>query len=540
LGTNGSPTSILDLSYSYGTTGNNGNVQSITYAGGGLSYTQSFTYDALNRLATSQENSGSNWSQTNGYDQYGNRWIDYGGGSHNLSFSSTTNRITSSGFSYDSAGNLTNDTIHAYTFDAENKILKVDSVSAYVYDGEGQRVRKLVGENTRFIYGIGGQLVAEFDGSNGNLRKEYVQGGATSITIEPTAVNSNGTRYTTSDNLGSPRVVTNSSAGVSRHDFMPFGEELGASVGGRTTGMGFSVTDGLRQKFTQKERDNETGLDFFEARYYSSMLGRFTSADSWAGRMLNPQTLNSYSYVRNNPLKFVDPTGHQDEVPQKKRGKKGGNDPEICPDCVVVVNINEAAQPNLPGPTPKPAPTPTPAPPTPPAPPSEPWIRFMTTQERRQERRAYAKQGPVALGIYDFWHSPGPALLALPGLFGEQEEPASLTGEVVDETIVAVESESTATTAESILMPGGRPIGTAGTSEDIRVLQGGLTKGQSFFNDLTKGGQITGNPRYPGTQVRMPNGDIFGFRTVSTSGSAAAIDVKSQAVPGIRKIHFPK
>jgi len=55
----------------------------VTYAGGGLSYTQNFGYHSLNRLTTSNENSGASWSQTNGYDQYSNRWIDYGGGVHN-------------------------------------------------------------------------------------------------------------------------------------------------------------------------------------------------------------------------------------------------------------------------------------------------------------------------------------------------------------------------------------------------------------------------------------------------------------------------
>lgn len=66
---------------------------------------------------------------------------------------------------------------------------------------------------------------------------------------------------------------------ISRHDFMPFGEELGVGVGGRTSGMGYGVSDGLRQKVTSKERDNETGLDYFLARYYSSTQGRFTSPD---------------------------------------------------------------------------------------------------------------------------------------------------------------------------------------------------------------------------------------------------------------------
>ena len=313
LGTSGAPTSMLDLNYNYGTTNNNGNVQSITYAGGGLSYTQSFGYDALNRLTTSQENSGSSWSETNGYDQYGNRWIDYGGGNHNLSFSTSTNRITTSGFSYDAVGNLTNDTIHSYTFDAENKVSKVDNVSAYVYDGEGQRVRKLVGENLRFIYDMHGQQVAEFDGSSGVLKKEYVYGASGLVaTVEPTAVNANGTRYTTSDNLGTPRVVTNASAAVvSRHDYMPFGQELGAGVGGRTNGMGFIVADGVRQKFTQKERDNETGLDYFGARYFASTQGRFISVDPLGSSAIvsDPQSFNRYIYVLNNPLRFVDPDG---------------------------------------------------------------------------------------------------------------------------------------------------------------------------------------------------------------------------------------
>ena len=213
LGTSAAPTSVLDLIYNYGTTNNNGNVLSTSYNGGGLFYTQSFTYDPLNRLSTATEMSGptQNWSQTNGYDRYGNRWIDLGGGNQSLYFNTSNNRI--SGWSYDPSGNLLNDTVHSYTHDAEGKIKTVDSVTAYLYDGEGHRVKKLVGENTRFIYGVGGQLIAEFDGSGGNLKKEYIYGRATLITIEPTSVNSNGAQYTTSDSLGSPRLITNSIAG---------------------------------------------------------------------------------------------------------------------------------------------------------------------------------------------------------------------------------------------------------------------------------------------------------------------------------------
>jgi RHS repeat-associated protein len=62
-------------------------------------------------------------------------------------------------------------------------------------------------------------------------------------------------------------------------------------------------------KFTGKERDAESGLDNFGARYDSSSMGRFMSPDPLGGRMIDPQTLNKYSYTRNNPVNLIDPTG---------------------------------------------------------------------------------------------------------------------------------------------------------------------------------------------------------------------------------------
>ena len=249
LGTSSTDSSTLGLTYNYGTTNNNGNLQTLTYAGGGLSYTQTFGYDELNRLTTSVEG-GSSWSQTNSYDRYGNRSVIGVG----LSFNANNNRITNSGYGYDAAGNLTNDGVHSYGFDGENKIKSVDGVSdVYRYDGDGNRIRKnfATGEKVRMVYS-GGQLIAEYDLSSGALQKEYVYGAKGVIaTIEP----GNGTRYTTSDHLGTPRVITNSSAGVvSRHDYLPFGEEIGAGIGGRTPSMGFSVADGVAKVHLQGKR----------------------------------------------------------------------------------------------------------------------------------------------------------------------------------------------------------------------------------------------------------------------------------------------
>ena len=84
--------------------------------------------------------------------------------------------------------------------------------------------------------------------------------------------------------------------------------------GGRTTAQGYGMNDGVRQQFTQKERDNETGLDYFGARYYSSAQGRFTSVDpviDFKKNISEPQGWNQYQYVLNNPLRYVDPNGQE-------------------------------------------------------------------------------------------------------------------------------------------------------------------------------------------------------------------------------------
>ncbi len=139
------------------------------------------------------------------------------------------------------------------------------------------------------------------------------------------------------DHLGTPRMIFDQSGGyatVKRHDYLPFGEELVAGTGGRTTGLGYAAGDGVRQQFTGKERDFETGLDYFEARYFASTQGRFTSTDPVIiahDRAADPQQINLYAYSRNNPLRYIDPSGeiinepknlsaeHADEYERNKR-----------------------------------------------------------------------------------------------------------------------------------------------------------------------------------------------------------------------------
>ena len=120
------------------------------------------------------------------------------------------------------------------------------------------------------------------------------------------------------DQLGTPRMIFDQGgnlAGVSRHDYLPFGEELFVGSGGRTVELGYNKTDSDRQQFTGQERDKETGLDYFNARHFSAAQGRFTSVDPLAAsaKADNPRTWNRYAYVLNNPMKFTDSTGMQPE-----------------------------------------------------------------------------------------------------------------------------------------------------------------------------------------------------------------------------------
>jgi RHS repeat-associated protein len=123
-----------------------------------------------------------------------------------------------------------------------------------------------------------------------------------------------GVRWMVTDQLGTPRMIvgqTGMLSGVTRHDYLPFGEEVPTDANWRTAARGY-VGDGVRQKFTAYEHDAETGLDFALARYYASAQGRFAGADPVlidGKRQVDPQMLNLYAYARNNPLKYTDPSG---------------------------------------------------------------------------------------------------------------------------------------------------------------------------------------------------------------------------------------
>ena len=103
----------------------------------------------------------------------------------------------------------------------------------------------------------------------------------------------------------------------------------GHEVCNSTTALGLQAAlhlERIRSRYTGKERDNESGNDYFEARYFGSIMGRFLSPDPVSGTRANPQSLNRYVYVLNNPLRLTDPTGMIVDWEDSKKGKDGLTD----------------------------------------------------------------------------------------------------------------------------------------------------------------------------------------------------------------------
>jgi RHS repeat-associated protein len=311
LGSSASGTDILGLILEHGTDnscapvpgdpGNNGNLlrQKIVVNGLSVRFTQAYEYDGANRLRSARETEAGGapvWAQTYGYDRWGNRFVPTGYVPSVLTpraatdFDPSNNRIRAS--LYDDAGNQTRDALgRTFTYDAENRQTAAGS-TGYVYDGEGRRVRKVVGGTpTTYVYDAFGRLAAEYGSGSARL----------------------GTRFLIADHVASTRLTINERGEVSktsRHDYLPFGEELPATAAFFRADYG--AEPGVRHRFAGKERDLETDLDYFGARYFSAPQGRFTSVDpvqNWGANLGNPQRWNRYAYALNNPLRIVDPDG---------------------------------------------------------------------------------------------------------------------------------------------------------------------------------------------------------------------------------------
>jgi RHS repeat-associated protein len=256
-------------------------------------------YDPLIRIlsAKTQATSGPDcWGQTFTDDAYGNLLSVTTSQCSGFQLSvgvDANNHIITGGYGYDGAGNMTQDgSGFSYAYDAENRITSAAGVN-YTYDGSGLRVKKSNG--TLYWRGLSGNVLAETD-LNGNITSEYVFFARRRVARRNGSGN---TFFYNVDSLGTTRTITDANGNVCYDaEFTPYGTEL---IHTNTCPQDY--------KFTGYERDTETGLDYSLARYYNSRTGRFMSVDPMAGSILDPQSLNRYAYVRNNPINLTDPIG---------------------------------------------------------------------------------------------------------------------------------------------------------------------------------------------------------------------------------------
>ena len=276
----------------------NGSISSQTSWAG----TETFSYDSIGRIVNWNYNplGGGNGTQENySYDATGNLLTK---GSRTFTYNSA-NQIN--GFSYDDNGNLTNDGNFIYVYNSLNQIVEVKRasdqslVATYTYNHNGLRRSKTVnGQTTYYVWDLFGNLVMENIPGVVNYSYYYDNSG------NLIALKRNGVDYILHKNLrGDTESITDLGGNiVVQYHFDPWGNQITSS-------------GSLAQPFRYAGYyfDSETGLYYLKSRYYSPALGRFLTRDDhkYIDRS-DPQTLNLYSYARNNPVSHVDPNGNYD------------------------------------------------------------------------------------------------------------------------------------------------------------------------------------------------------------------------------------
>ncbi|MGC1686542.1 MAG: RHS repeat-associated core domain-containing protein, partial [Candidatus Acidiferrales bacterium] len=294
-------TTPYSVTYGYAQNGgNNGEITTISDSvDSGRSTT--FTYDALDRLSTASTSGSTNypaWGLSFTYDRYGNRTaqtVTAGTApSESVSVSATTNHLTTTGFTYDANGNMTNDGVNVLIYDGENRAVSDadgGGTATYSYNASGQRaVKTYSGTTTTYVFSRN-QAVSEY--ANGSLNKEYVY-----LHRELLAEYDGGTLYYHISDHNSVRVTLDSNGNlVGQQGHFPFGEDW------------YETNVTTTRHYTTYERDAESANDYAMHRFFVNRLDRFSSPDPVKGRLKIPQSQDRYSYVQNEPVKRTDPSG---------------------------------------------------------------------------------------------------------------------------------------------------------------------------------------------------------------------------------------
>lgn len=204
-------------------------------------------------------------------------------------------------YGYDANGNRISGDGQYYEYNDANRLARIRQgnasgsfIAEFFYDHTGQRIKKI--ENGVTTYYIGKHFEVNQAGY-GTVNTNYYFAGTERVAKTNISNGASTSFFYHSNHLGSTEAISDANGNlVNRTNYFPFGEIRQGGV--------------EKYSFTGKERDVVSGQYYFEARYYDSPIKHFTQADSIVPYIYDPQSINRYSFVRNNPLKYVDPTGH--------------------------------------------------------------------------------------------------------------------------------------------------------------------------------------------------------------------------------------
>ena len=283
-------TTLISNQYQYNDANN---ISSWTNGSGNHAY----AYDPLNRLTAATNSAQPN--ENYAYDVVGNRTASHLSASYNYQpFNKLTSTATAS-YSYDNNGNLVHKTdalgTRDFYYDEENRLTQVTlpggSAVNYKYDALGRRIQRTTsaGANERYIYD--GQDALLDLNADWSVAATYLNGPGIDNHLRQTSATT-GVSYFLTDHLGSTAGLTDASGTlVEQASYDSFGNSAGSA---RT-----------RYGYTGRERDPDTGLLYYRARFYDPQIGRFISEDpiGFDGGA------NWYAYVSNDPVNLIDPSG---------------------------------------------------------------------------------------------------------------------------------------------------------------------------------------------------------------------------------------
>ena len=294
--------------------------------------TKSYTYDTLGRLTktvtTDHNKDDKTKTVTYTYDNVGNRLKEDDGttttsytynGLDQLKTSTKEKRTAVDEvrqYSYDANGNQTDvkntktGQTESYTYDAENRLSKVsvtdkDGKTAVIqqnhYNGDGQRIQKVEGSKTTNYYYQDGVVSYTTDGENSQTSQNLI--GTDGNILATQRYGSDHTDYLlyNKDIQGSSTsLVKENGSADATYQYTDFGE---------TTINGDNKVEN-EVCYTGGIYDQSTGLYYLNARYYNPEDGRFVTEDTYRGETNEPDTQNLYVYCADNPVNYVDPSGH--------------------------------------------------------------------------------------------------------------------------------------------------------------------------------------------------------------------------------------